>query len=94
MSSLNHLIYPAVFLLALCFLSLSTFMVIQRQYESRKLVTEIRRMEKQLHNYELDWQQLQLEVMTLTDESRVENVARKALKMKLPLQEEKIYLKQ
>jgi cell division protein FtsL len=41
----------------------------------------------------VEWGQLQLELTTLTEENRVERVARKNLKLIVPLREKIIYIK-
>lgn len=67
--------------------------VIISKYRSRSLFIEIQKQEATLDSYEIAWGQLQLELMTLKEENRIEKVAKKRLKLKTPEREKIIYLK-
>jgi len=67
--------------------------VIISKYHSRSLFIEIQKQEATLDDYEITWGQLQLELMTLKEETRVEQVAKEQLKLKIPEREKIIYLK-
>ena len=72
---------------------ISALAVIGSKYQSRALFTAIQSQETSLDLYEVEWGQLQLELTTLTEENRVEQVAKKKLKLKMPVRGEIIYLK-
>jgi cell division protein FtsL len=74
-------------------LLISALAVIVSKYQSRSLFIEIQKQEATLDNYEITWGQLQLELMTLKEENRIEKVAKKQLKLKTPEREKIIYLK-
>jgi len=74
-------------------LLVSALAVIFSKYQSRALFIEIQMQKKMLDDYEVEWGQLQLELTTLTEENRVERVAEKQLKLKMPEREKIIYLK-
>lgn len=74
-------------------LLISALAVISSKYQSRALFIEIQQQEKMLDDYEVEWGQLQLELTTLTEENRVERVAEKQLKLRMPEREKIIYLK-
>lgn len=74
-------------------LMVSALAVIQSKYHSRSLFIQIQAQEKKLGNYEVEWGQLQLELTMLTEENRVERVAKKQLKLEMPQRKEIIYLK-
>ena len=74
-------------------LLMSALAVIISKYHSRLVFIEIQKQEKMLDNYEVEWGQLQLELTTLTEENRIENVAKKQLKLRMPQRENFIYLK-
>jgi len=78
------------FLLALL---ISAMAVIYCKHYSRLLFIEIQKQEAALDQYEVEWGQLQLELTTLTEENRVELVARNRLKMIVPLREKIVYIK-
>jgi len=63
------------------------------KYQSRLVFIEIQKQEQMLDNYEVEWGQLQLELTTLTEENRVERIAREQLKLRMPEREKIIYLK-
>jgi cell division protein FtsL len=71
----------------------SALAVIYSKYQSRLIFIEIQKMEKELDRYEVEWGRLQLELTMLTEENRVEVVAKKRLKLVMPVREKIIYLK-
>ncbi len=77
----------------LLLLLISAVAVIYSKYYSRLLFMEIQKQEAGLDQYEVEWGQLQLELTTLTEENRVELVARNRLKMMVPAREKIIYIK-
>jgi len=72
---------------------MSALAVIISKYHSRLVFIEIQKQEKMLDNYEVEWGQLQLELTTLTEENRVERVAKERLKLRMPQRDKIIYLK-
>jgi len=72
---------------------MSALAVIISKYNSRLVFIEIQKQEKMLDNYEVEWGQLQLELTTLTEENRVERVAKERLKLRMPQRDKIIYLK-
>jgi cell division protein FtsL len=81
------------FSLLVAILLLSALMVIYKKYHSRLLFIEIQKQEKALDQYEVAWGQLQLELTTLAEQNRVEQVAREQLKLVLPARDKIIYIK-
>ena len=71
----------------------SALAVIYSKYQSRLLFVEIQKQERELDHYEVEWGQLQLELTTLAEENRVEQVARDKLKLVMPPRDKIIYLK-
>jgi len=71
----------------------SSLAVIGSKYQSRALFIAIQEQENILDRYEVEWGQSQLELTTLTEENRVERVAKLKLKLKMPSREKIIYLK-
>lgn len=74
-------------------LLVSALMVIYKKYNSRLIFIEIQKQEKALDQYEVAWGQLQLELTTLAEQNRVEQVAREQLKLTMPAREKIIYIK-
>jgi cell division protein FtsL len=74
-------------------LLLSALAVIYSKYYSRLIFIEIQKQEKALDQYEVEWGQMQLELTMLAEQNRVELVARKQLKLVMPLREKIIYIK-
>ncbi len=74
-------------------LLVSALMVIYKKYNSRLIFIEIQKQEKALDQYEVSWGQLQLELTTLAEQNRVEQVAREQLKLVLPARDKIIYIK-
>jgi cell division protein FtsL len=71
----------------------SAFAVIYSKYCSRLLYIEIGKQERALDQYEVEWGQMQLELTTLADQNRVEQVAIKGLHLVMPAHEKTIYIK-
>jgi len=74
-------------------LLLSALAVIYSKYYSRMIFIEIQKQERALDQYEIEWGQMQLELTMLAEQNRVELVARKQLKLYMPLREKIIYIK-
>lgn len=74
-------------------LLVSALAVIYSKYQSRLIFIEIQKQERALDQYEVEWGQLQLELTTLAEQNRVEQVAREQLKLVMPLREKIIYIK-
>lgn len=72
---------------------ISALSVIYSKYHSRIVFIEIQKQERALDQYEVEWGQLQLELTTLAEQNRVEQVARAQLKLVMPLREKIIYIK-
>lgn len=87
---IGRIFVMGTFLLALL---ISAMAVIYCKHYSRLLFIEIQKQEAALDQYEVEWGQLQLELTTLTEENRVELVARNRLKMIVPLREKIVYIK-
>lgn len=75
------------------FTLISALAVIISKYQSRLIFIEIQKQETMLDNYEVEWGQLQLELTMLTEENRVERVAKDQLKLRMPIREKIIYVK-
>ncbi|MDO8845526.1 MAG: cell division protein FtsL [Methylicorpusculum sp.] len=71
----------------------SALAVIYSKYQSRLLFIDIQKQERELDRYEVEWGQLQLELTTLAEENRVEQIAREKLRLVLPQREAIIYIK-
>lgn len=71
----------------------SAMAVIYSKYRSRLLFVEIQQQEREMDRYEVEWGQLQLELTTLAEENRVEQMARDKLKLVMPERDKIIYLK-
>jgi len=74
-------------------LLISALAVIYSKYQSRLIFIEIQKQERALDQYEVEWGQLQLELTTLAEQNRVEQVAREQLKLMMPLREKIVYIK-
>ncbi len=74
-------------------LLISALAVIFSKYQSRLVFIEIQKQEAFLDKYEVEWGRLQLELTTLTEENRVERVAKEKLKLRMPESGKIIYLK-
>ncbi len=60
-------------------LLISALAVIYSKYQSRLIFIEIQKQERALDQYEVEWGQLQLELTTLAEQNRVEQVAREPI---------------
>ncbi|MDI1230154.1 MAG: cell division protein FtsL [Methylobacter sp.] len=74
-------------------LLISALAVIYSKYQSRLIFIDIQKQERALDQYEVEWGQLQLELTTLAEQNRVEQVAREQLKLVMPLRERIVYIK-
>ena len=72
---------------------LSAFFVIQNKYQSRRLFIEIKKQERLLEQYDVEWGQMQLEMTTLADQNRVEQIGRNHLHLTMPVRDKIIYIK-
>lgn len=80
--------------MGLVFLFLASALgVIISKYHSRLLFIEIQVLGKKLDKQAVEWGQLQLELTTLTEENRVERVAKEKLKLIMPERNKIIYIK-
>lgn len=82
-----------IWLILLIMLISSALAVIYSKYHSRMLFSEIQNQKRILDDQEEKWGQLQLELTTLTEHSRIEQMARTKLKMDDPAREKIIYIK-
>lgn len=89
MDALRLLLWP-VFVAALLGSALA---VIYNKYQSRLLFIEIQKLERESDEYEVEWGQLQLEMTTLGEHSRVERLARSKLGLATPVREKIIFIK-
>ncbi len=71
----------------------SALAVIYSKYYSRFIFIEIKKQEKYLDQYDVQWGQMQLELTMLAEQNRVERVALQQLKLIMPPHEKIIYLK-
>ena len=67
--------------------------MIYSKYYSRLMFIEIQKQERALDQYEIQWGQMQLELMMLAEQNRVELKAQEELKLIMPLRENIIYIK-
>ncbi|MEY3107160.1 MAG: hypothetical protein RIT35_1333 [Pseudomonadota bacterium] len=67
--------------------------MIYSKYYSRLMFIEIQKQERALDQYEIQWGQMQLELMMLAEQNRVELKAQEELKLIMPLREKIIYIK-
>ncbi len=80
-------------IIALSFLLISAINVIYVKYNSRLLFIEIQKQEKALDQHEVEWGQLQLELMTLAEQNRIEQIAKEHLKLVMLPRGKIIYIK-
>lgn len=71
----------------------SALAVIYNKYQSRLLFIEIQKLERESDEYEVEWGQLQLEMTTLGEHSRVERLAHSKLGLVTPVREKIIFIK-
>jgi cell division protein FtsL len=79
--------------LLLAVLMMSALAVIYSKNYSRSVFIEIERHERALDQYEVEWEQMRLELSTYAKQSRVETIAKERLKLITPLRENIIYIK-
>ncbi|MGR8936124.1 MAG: cell division protein FtsL [Gammaproteobacteria bacterium] len=89
MDALRLLLWPVLIAVLLG----SALAVIYNKYQSRLLFIEIQKLERESDEYEVEWGQLQLEMTTLGEHSRVERLARRKLGLVTPLRENIIFIK-
>lgn len=77
----------------LALLLASALAAIYSKYHSRQVFIEIQKQEKILDQYDVEWGQLQLELTTQADHSKIEISARQQLKMVMPERDKIVYLK-
>lgn len=82
-----------VFGVLVIMLLLSALAVIYSKYTSRLIFSEIQQQERTLDQYEIEWGQMQLELTTLTEQNRLEVVAKDQLKLVMPQRDKIVYLK-
>lgn len=70
----------------------SAIAAIYTKYYSRVLFNEMRKQETILEQYDVEWGQLQLELTTFSDQSRVEVIARDQLMMTMPPKEKIVHV--
>lgn len=72
--------------LALCCLMVlaSAVAVVYTRHQSRELFSELRGFEKKIDELNVDWSQLQLEYGTWSMDARVDDIARRDLRMFAP----------
>jgi cell division protein FtsL len=71
----------------------SALALIYSTHYSRKLFMDIQQQESALEQYDTDWGKGKLELTTLAEANRVEQVAVEKLKLVMPLRENIIYIK-
>lgn len=89
MAAFKNLAMGALFALLLA----SALAAIYSKYHSRQVFIEIQKQEKILDQYDVEWGQLQLELTTQADQSKIELHAREQLKLDMPERDKIIYLK-
>lgn len=80
-------------LLVVVFLA-TAIAVVYSQYQARTLFIEMQQLKGSLDHYETEWGQLQLELMTLSEHSRIEAAAYSRLHFITPKYDDIIYIKQ
>ncbi len=68
--------------------------VIYSKHQARKLFVELQSLHKHIDELNIEWGRLQLEQSAWSSHGRIEKVARKKLKMRLPGPDEVLYIKQ
>ncbi len=79
-------------LLLVCAVMASAISGIYAKHESRKLFTELQRLNVERDRMEVVWGQLQLEQSTWSTYARVEQLARESMKMRPPTADEMMLL--
>lgn len=70
----------------------SALAVVSSNHRARKLVGELERAQERMRALEVEWGQLQLEQSTWASHARVEETARRELRMHAPRPHETIHL--
>jgi len=84
----------AVIMLLVLFVMASAIGGIYAKHQSRKLFTELQRLNNDRDRMEVEWGQLQIEQSTWSTYARVEQLAREGMKMRPPAAEEMKLLSQ
>lgn len=66
----------------------SALAVVHAKYQSRLLFVDLQKVRQERDRLDMDWGRLQLELGTWGGHSRIENLARNRLKMRLPKADE------
>ncbi len=72
---------------------LTSVSVVYAKYASRKDFVELQAVRAQIDSINVQWGRLQLEQSTWATHGRVEKIARKKLKMRLPMADEVVVVK-
>ncbi len=75
----NRTLLPLLALLVLC-----SLLLVNSQYQARRLFIEIERAQVRKEKLDAEWDQLQYEQSVLADHSRIDRIARTALGMSPP----------
>ena len=74
----NRAIFPMLALLMLCAL-----MLVNAQYQTRRLFIELERAQQRQREHEIEWSQLQLEQSLLAKHARIDALAKSTLGMQV-----------
>jgi len=83
----------ALFLFLAMAVLLTSVSVVYAKYVSRKDFVKLQAIRAQVDSINVDWGRLQLEQSTWATHGRVEKIARKKLKMRLPSTDEVVVVK-
>ena len=75
----NRSMITVVVLLVLC-----SLLLVNSQYQARRLFIELERAQLRQKELETEWDQLQYEQSTLAKHSRIDSIARTSLNMSVP----------
>ncbi len=75
----NRAMFTVVTLLVLC-----SLLLVNSQYQARRLFIELERAQLRQKELETEWDQLQYEQSTLAKHSRIDGIARASLNMGVP----------
>lgn len=75
----NRAIFPVLGLLVLC-----SLLLVNSQYQARRLFMEIERAHMRQRENEIQWAQLQLDQSQLTKHARIDSMAKSILHMQPP----------
>ena len=75
----NRSLITVVALLVLC-----SLLLVNSQYQARRLFIELERAQLRQKDLETEWDQLQYEQSTLAKHSRIDTIARTSLNMSVP----------